>query len=175
MMSIYTGALLSATSAPLWLVPYRWLPAVFGTSAMATGTAAATLGVAALGAPAATLEPLERIGFAASAAELALTAVIDRRWGEGGVKAPVEHGVVGAAYKVGVLSVGIALPLALHGFQIATGRRSRSLAIAAAVATLAGGFAQRAVLVFGGSASAKRPEDYFTITQPGEAHRWAPA
>jgi hypothetical protein len=37
----------------------------------------------------------------------------------------------------------------------------------AAISTLAGGFAQRAVMVFAGRDSAQQPKDYFRFTQPG--------
>lgn len=175
MMTIYTGALLSATSVPLWLVPYRWLPAVFGSSAMATAAAAVSLWLEAAGAPTPAKKRLERVGLAASATELALTLLIDRRWREAGVGKPVESGTLGLAYRGGVLGLGIGLPLAAHALQLVTGRHYKTLSTVSALAVLAGGLTQRAVLVFGGRESGKRPDDYFGITQPGEDRGWAPS
>ena len=42
-MSTYTGALLSATSTPLWAAAPRRIAALFGASAMASGAAALTI------------------------------------------------------------------------------------------------------------------------------------
>ena len=68
-MSTYTGALLAATSAPVWAALPKLLPASFGASAMAS--AAAALSLLAGGSE---HETLDRVELVASTVELALVA-----------------------------------------------------------------------------------------------------
>jgi hypothetical protein len=79
-MSTYTGALLSATSTPLWAAAPRRIAALFGASAMASG--AATLTIAEQGHGALdTARPLDRITLVASALELFAAAALSRTRG----------------------------------------------------------------------------------------------
>jgi protein NrfD len=161
-VSCYTGSLLSATSVPLWASAYRLLPPLFGASAMSTAVAATSLAVEDEDAHIA----LERMALAAGAAELALMVATERRWREAGVDAPVkEQPGMAAAYRWGVLGLGILLPLLIHAIHILTGRRSKPAATLANASALVGGLIQRALLTFAGNSSAERPEDYFSFTQ----------
>ena len=69
------------------------------------------------------------------------------------------------AYRVGFQGLGVLTPLTVHGISLLTRRRSRRWSLAAAAATLAGGYLLRSVCVFAGNASARRPKDYLRFTQ----------
>ncbi|MGA7260526.1 MAG: NrfD/PsrC family molybdoenzyme membrane anchor subunit [Stellaceae bacterium] len=71
-MSTYTGALLSATSTPLWAAAPRRIAAVFGASAMASGAAVLTIAGFRRSASDNSGHPLDLIAFAASTLELFL-------------------------------------------------------------------------------------------------------
>ena len=166
-MSCYTGSLLSATSVPFWASAYRLLPSLFGASAMSTGAAATSLAMDKAGVSEEAHASLEKIALVASATELALTLACDRQWKADGVDTPLhEKKDVKLAYRLGVLGLGILVPLAIHAIQAITGRRWPWASRLADASTLAGGFVQRAVLTFGGNDSAARPRDYFEFTQP---------
>jgi hypothetical protein len=49
--------------------------------------------------------------------------------------------------------------------MLLAGRRSRRLSLAAAAATLAGGYIMRSVMLAAGRRSAQRPRDYFRYTE----------
>lgn len=166
MMSAYTGTLLAATSVPLWAAVYRLLPALFATSA--TATAAATLSLVAQTSDASerTLARLERVALAAGVAELVLSVWTEAQWRRHGVSAPMRRQPIAAAYRFGVLGLGVVAPVVAHAVQTLAGRHSRAVSGLAAVATLVGGFTMRAVMIFAGNDSARRPEDYFTFTRP---------
>jgi protein NrfD len=166
MMAVYTGTLLAATSVQLWAAVYRLLPALFGTSSTATAAAALSLIAQASNASERTLAQLGRVELAAGVAELALSVGTEAEWRRQGVAAPMQRQPISAAYRFGVLGLGVLAPLVVHAVQMLTGRHSRRASGLAAIATLIGGFILRAVMIFAGNDSARRPEDYFTFTQP---------
>ena len=166
LMSFYTGALLAATSTPLWAVAYRQLPPLFGASAVATATAMLSLVLEMAGASRRTHARLERIGLVASGAQLACASATDAVWRRAGVAGPLERQPTATIYRLVVLALGMIAPGLIHVIQVLSGRRSARLSVLAALATLAGGVAERAVVVRAGSESAQRPGDYFRITQP---------
>jgi formate-dependent nitrite reductase membrane component NrfD len=165
--SVYTGALVASTSEPLWAAAPRLIPALFGASALGTAAAALTL-VTKSPRRHGDAAALDRIGLAASIAELGLSVALSRRWQTAGVADALERPLLATAYRGGAQGLGIALPLALHASGAAA--RSRWASVLATLATLAGGLALRATLVFGGNASARRPRDYFQFTQSGDGH-----
>ena len=71
-----------------------------------------------------------------------------------------------AVYRGGVLGLGILAPLGLHTWHLIRGEQAARAATLASIATLAGGYVQRALLVLAGNESARRPRDYFRFTQP---------
>lgn len=165
MMSVYTGTLLSATSTPLWAAVPRLLPALFGASAASTAAAAINLTLQASGADDAERRGVEAFGVVAETVELALVKATHDAWRAEGLDAPLREPPLGAAL-VGAVGLGVVLPLALHGVQALTGRRSRVLSAVASVSTLAGGLLLRTAVLFAGNRSARRPEDYFHFTSP---------
>jgi formate-dependent nitrite reductase membrane component NrfD len=158
-MSVYTGTLLAATSTPLWASAYKLLPALFGASAASTATAALTLM-----APEEEQKPLETLGLVAEVAELALVSATQRTWRAQQVDQALHEEPTAAAFRLGAVGLGIVVPLAVHGVQLLTGRRSRTASTLAAVSTLIGGFCLRAAILRAGNESARRPEDYFQLT-----------
>ncbi|MEA2683429.1 MAG: hypothetical protein QOK05_1757 [Chloroflexota bacterium] len=144
----YTGTLLAATAIPLW-ARTPTLGALFMSSAAATGTAAVEgcLAVAGRDAP-----QLQAPRLAALGAEAALSEAYVRGLGPDVAK-PLRSGRTRNWYRAYQL-VGLAAPLALG---VVPGRRSRGARLAAAAATLVGGFCLRAAIVQGGHESAEDP------------------
>ena len=165
-VSLYTGTLLAATSVPLWAGAFPFLSSLFATSAASTATASLTLVAEVTDAPPATRRRLERFAFIAGALEFVFAMLIDRTWRERKLDAPLRQQPVSSAYRYGALGLGIITPLFIHALGLLRRRQSRQATVWAAIATLIGGFILRAVLVFAGNESARRPEDYFRVTQP---------
>jgi formate-dependent nitrite reductase membrane component NrfD len=166
LMACYTGTLLSTTSVPFWAAVPVHLPIVFGTSAAATASAALTLSLKWAGAAGPVVRRLEHVKTVAAGAEVAAHAAIRQKWRRERVDSPLRQEPLRTAYWAGAVGAGVAVPLAIAGFQKLTGRRSTTATIAAATATLVGGFLLRAVVTFGGRSSVKDPRDYFQMTQP---------
>jgi formate-dependent nitrite reductase membrane component NrfD len=173
LMSVYTGTLLAATSTPLWAIAPRHLPALFGASATATASAALSLILEITDAPRRALRPLQRLALVAKGAELALTVATLRHWRANGLAAPLDEPRLAAGYRLGAVGLGVVGPLMVHALHVLTGREARRLSILADAATLVGGYILRAVLVFAGQESGRRPEDYFRIARPAPGDgRW---
>lgn len=165
-MATYTGALSTATSVPLWASIPRALPALFGLASTASALAAIELAAEARNAPEGTQHRLDRLSLIVGVGELALHGIISQTWKARKVAGPIEAPKLGALHKYGMIGLSAALPVAIHGVQQLTGRRSRTGAIVAAAATLVGVFIERLVIVFGGNASARSATDYLRFTQP---------
>jgi formate-dependent nitrite reductase membrane component NrfD len=168
-MSVYTAALLAATSTPLWAAAPRLLAVRFGCSAMATGAAALSLTGRLVGESEAEMHPLDGITAVALAGEGVAAWAAGRRYDEAGVSETLRQGEWAMQEKVGVVLFGTAVPLALLGLQQARRHRTRLLPVVASVAVLAGGLLMRRVIMEAGNRSAERPEDYFRLTsgRPG--------
>jgi protein NrfD len=156
-MSTYTGALLSATSTPLWAAAPRRIAALFGASAMASG--AATLTIAEQGHGALdTARPLDRITLVASALELFAAAALSRT--RGGRR--IERGASPTTLVRWRTAPGT--PMLHHIERVVGPERAPRRALTVSLAVLAGGFLLRHVLLRAGNTSAKRPKDYFRLT-----------
>ena len=162
-VALYTGTLLAATNLPLWAGASPLLSSLFASSATSTAIAALTL--AAI--PHSTRRRLNWLALIAGAAELFFAILVERDWRRHRVAAPLERWQMEPAWRIGVLGLGILSPLIMHGMEVLEERTSPRVSTLAALATLAGGFILRAVLVFGGNASARRPEDYLQQTADG--------
>ena len=169
-MSTYTGALLSATSNPLWGAAPRHIAAAFGASAMASGTAALTIADQCRSASGASKEPgsskepgraLDRIALVVSAVEFFLLLSLRRRFHEQGVDGALNDSGWGPAYDLGAVALGAGLPMLSHTASVIAPERAPRLKLATCLAILAGGFLLRHVLLRAGNASAERPKDYF--------------
>jgi formate-dependent nitrite reductase membrane component NrfD len=109
----------------------------------------------------------------AGGAELFFAGQAARNFRREGVAAPIESAPLGLAWRYGVFGLGILAPLALHAYELFSGRESRRLSSAASILTLAGGVLLRASLVFSGKRSSQRPRDYFRLAQPAHARRYS--
>jgi len=171
LMSVYTGTLLAATSVPLWSAGLRLLSPLFGATSFATAAAALSLVGQAGRMPSPARRRLSWIGLAATLAQLGLSRALERRWRAAGLSPVVDDPAARLAYQGGVVGLGMLVPLVLQAVALVGGRRWAGLTSLAAVATLGGGFAERALIVFGGNRTADRPALYFGLTQPGSAAR----
>lgn len=163
-MSVYTAALLAATSTPLWAAAPRLLAVRFGSSAMASAAALMALAERADGDPG-TAARLDGIAAAGTAVDLAASLAAGRVYREKGVDAPLRETPWGAAHRLGAEGAGAVVPLACYAAGRLGGRRSAGLAIAAAVGILAGGAIMRFAVLYAGNASARRAPDYFRFTE----------
>jgi formate-dependent nitrite reductase membrane component NrfD len=163
-MSTYTGALLSATSTPLWAAAPRRIAAAFGASAMASGAAALTIVGKGRSASDEAGRALDRIGLTASAVELFLLWWLRQRFREQGVDGAVNETGWRLAYDFGVMALGAGVPMLHHVGSVIEPKPAPRRALTISFAVLAGGFLLRHVLLRAGNTSAKRPKDYFRFT-----------
>jgi formate-dependent nitrite reductase membrane component NrfD len=161
-MMTYTAALLSGTSTPLWAAAPCLLAMRFSASSVATAAAALSLVERAEGKDE-TVHTLDSLTLAAGTVELASSLAADQSYRARGVAAPLDAGPWGLVHRIGVQTLGTALPVALYALT----RRNGRAPILAAVGILAGGFFMRAAILHAGNRSAKRPHDYFRFAQPG--------
>ncbi|MGH2352572.1 MAG: NrfD/PsrC family molybdoenzyme membrane anchor subunit [Chloroflexota bacterium] len=169
----YTGVLLAATAVPLWTKNYLLMGPLFLSSAMSTATAAIALILSltrsltrdATGHRA--LRRLERLDCLALGAELLLMLAVRANAGPV-IGHPVLEGRLSRLYRVGVLGLGVLVPLAIQSTATFAGKDLPPLATAAASAlVLAGGFTLRYVMVLAGRASADDPQATFELAQGG--------
>jgi formate-dependent nitrite reductase membrane component NrfD len=164
-MSTYTGALLAATSTPLWAALPKLLPAAFGASAVAS--AAAVLSLLAGGPE---REALHRIELVASTVELALVAMLPGKLLSKGIGTRIGIAPVLAAAAAPLLHQIAGAIERPHADRVddtaAQTRRAVRFAKASAVAVLAGAFLLRHLVLRAGNESAKRPRDYFRFSWP---------
>jgi hypothetical protein len=166
-VALYTGTLMAATTAPLNSSAFPYLSSLFASSAASTAAAALSVAAEATGASEAGKRKLNLVALLAGLSELVFALLIRQQWRQNANAGPDDKPPLGAAFRLGVLGLGVVEPLALHAAETFLPRQSRSLAMLSAVSALVGGFILRAVFVLGGSESARRPEEYFTFTQGG--------
>lgn len=186
-LSGYTGVLLAATNIPLWWRASTLLSPTFISSAYSTALAGITLilartesppapkrsRIARFGrrrpaadvpAPNSTAQRLARAEAICTAAEVAsLTAAVIRL---GKIGRPLTTGKIGLVFWPVLYVGGLLAPLGLQLSGPVQGRpESVNRRRVAALLTLSGGFALRALMIFAGRESARRPEDYFAVTR----------
>ena len=164
-MSTYTGALLSATSTPLWAAAPRRIAAVFGTSAMASGAAALTIAGLRRRPSGNTGQALDAIGLVVSALELFLLLSLRQRFREQGVEGALNQSGWGLAYDLGAVALGTGVPMLHHIENMIKPKQPSRPALVISLAVLAGGFLLRHALLRAGNVSASRPKDYFRFTR----------
>jgi protein NrfD len=170
-VAIYTGTLLVATSTPLWSSASPFLSSLFASSAASSAAAVLTLSASTQPGSRATRRRLTWFSIISGAAELVFMAIIGRNFWRQQVAAPLNRGALRPAWYAGVVGLGVIGPLILHTIELITGRESRRRSSAASAATLLGSLFLRAVMIFAGNASSRRPEDYFQLTQPAARSR----
>ena len=144
-MATYTGALVASTAVPVWHEARHELPLLFGASATAAAGAAAVVFT-----DPAVAGPARRLAVGAAAAELATSAVMERRLGELGE--PYSLGDTGRwARAARGLTASGAVVLGLAG-------RRRAGAVAGGALVLGGSLAQRWAVYRAGFQSAADPK-----------------
>ena len=161
-LATYTASLLSATSTPLWAAAPQSLAVRFGSSSVAAGAAALSLGERS----GETRRTLDAIGLAALAVELAATAVAHRTYRRAGVEEALQGGW-GQVEKIGATTLGAVLPLGLQAASLALARRRPgTLSDVAGLATLVGSLLLRVSIMAAGDKSASNPGISFRFSQP---------
>lgn len=159
-LSTYTASLLSATSTPTWAAAPKALAVRFGSSSMASGAAALSLGARRTGHHGRARD-LDTLLLASLALELAATSASEKVYREKGMSAGLESGVLPA-----VATLGSLLPFGLHAFSAIVGsRHTRTQQLASAIALL-GSLCLRVGVLEAGGASANNPQDYFRFAKP---------
>jgi protein NrfD len=158
-MSVYTGALLGATSTPLWSSQPRLLAGRFAASSFATGAAALAIGETLRGNPHQAAR-LQRVAVIAGLTEYGLAKASQRRYEEAGVDSALRDPDIAGAHRASA-RLGALLPAACLLLDEFAPRRSRALTLAGAVSVLAGGLLMRAAVLRAGNRSAQRPRDAF--------------
>jgi formate-dependent nitrite reductase membrane component NrfD len=141
-IAAYTGALLTATNQPVWS-DTTWLAPLFLTSAASTGIAILIVLGERRGVPEASLRRLERADLWALGLELAVFAAFLASLG-GDLLAVLESWN-GRLLVVGVLFIGLLVPLAVH-LRLGLSLPARSAVLAAALALFGGFLLRYAVL-----------------------------
>lgn len=170
-MATYTGALSVSTGAPLLAAVPRTIPTLFGLAASASALATLTLYAEATHAPEEVHRQIERLGLILGVGEIVAHAALWRTWHARGVQGAIDTPRLALTYRVGMVSLGALVPTVIHAAQELGGRRSRGARLVAAAATIVGVFAERAIVVFGGNASANSAVDYLRFTQPRRGQR----
>ena len=156
--STYTGALLGATSTPLWAAAPRLIPALFGSSAVAS--AAATL---SLNSSREASAVLDRIELLASAGELSLIWGLRRQLRLKGIETKPAFApliLTAAAPLVRNLAPAITGPS-----RRATTPHTTKSHVVGVVVVLVGALLLRHAVLRAGNRSAQRPRDYFRLAQ----------
>jgi formate-dependent nitrite reductase membrane component NrfD len=172
-LSTYTASLLSASSTPLWAAAPQSLAVRFGSSSVAAGASALSLGE-----PSRRLRrKLDTLTVAALATELGAIMASQRTYVRTGV-ADASDGPWGKAEDWGATKLGVIAPLAVHGLTLLGSHRrgadwplSTALSSVAAVAVLTGSLLLRVSILGAGAESAARPDISFRFAQPGNLPR----
>ncbi len=164
-VALYTGTLLAATNIPLWASAFPFLSSLFASSSASTATAALIM-TTSHRTPPETQRRLAWFALVANSAELLSAGLIQGQWRRRRTATVLREQPFQPAWRLGVLGLGIFAPLAVHLAELLRGRPAGRLSRFAALATLFGGLALRAVFVFAGKESGRRPGDYFRLAQP---------
>jgi protein NrfD len=159
-LSTYTASLLSATSTPAWAAAPEALAVRFGASSVAAAAAALSLGERSPPQR----KQLENVACAALATEAVATMASAQAYRGRGIAA-LSDGPSHAIERVGVIGVGLLLPLGLYAVSRVAGA-DRRLSEAASMAVLAGSFILRVSTLALGAESAKNPDVSFRFSQP---------
>jgi formate-dependent nitrite reductase membrane component NrfD len=164
-LSGYTGILLAATNVPLWWRSFPFLSPTFVGSAYSTSLAALSLLLGFVGEEREdTARRLARAEAICLATELSGMTTIALKTGK--IGRPLTAGKLGMIFWPVTYLGGVLIPLLLQLNGPVQGRSgSRARRTGAAVMVLTGGFVMRALMIFAGRESARRPEDYFAMTR----------
>ena len=157
----YTAALLSATSSPIWASGPATLAVRFGSSSIATGSAALAIGER----DPAVRAKLDAVQAVALAAEWAVAVAGKRQHERAGI-AGAYDGASGRIETYIATGLGVMAPLALLAASSLLEKRPRGLSVAAGLLTLIGSAALRTSMLDLGNDSARRPDVSFEFSRP---------
>ena len=167
LMATYTAPLLSATSTPLWAQAPALLAGSFAAFSVAAG--AATLTLAGLMFAGSIFDgAIERIGLLSTALAAVFLLAWLLRLKAARLLSPLLEGGRAWMFVLGVLVVGLVLPLLLHGLQLATVERLLWVSALAAAGELVGSLLWRGALLLAGQASAESAADALRFASAGE-------
>jgi len=165
-LGTYTASLLSSTSTPLWAAAPKSLAVEFGSSSVASGAAALAMAERHVGSKS-LARKLDALALAALAVELGASVVSEATYRSKGISAASDA----AKGTRTVAQIGTIAPFAL---QMLAGKGKRNGGVfsdLASLAILAGSFCLRTGVMEAGDESARRPEDYFRFSKPGNLPR----
>ncbi|WP_431271815.1 NrfD/PsrC family molybdoenzyme membrane anchor subunit [Dankookia sp. P2] len=165
-MSVYTAALLSATSTPLWAAEPRVMGARFGSAAFSAGAAALSLGARRRGEDA-MADRLDEVALLSAGVGLVASAIAEGRTVAAGVRRPALEW----AESLGAIGLAEALPVAGYAAAVLAPGARRELSLAASLALIFGNIVMRNEIIRTGNASADRPRDTFRLAQPRDGRR----
>jgi len=160
----YTGVLLEATNVPLWVRFFPFLGPTFVSSAFSSSLAALSIAIGDEKKHRKTHARLDAAETACLALETLVMCTGLLRLGKLG--RPLTRGKWALIFWPATFVGGLLVPLcmrvnAIRTTRSLTGRQRR----VSSLLTLVGGYSLRAVIVFAGRESARRPEDYFELTR----------
>jgi len=167
-LSGYTGVLLVTTNIPLWWRAFPLMSPTFVSSAYSTSLAAISI---VLGRERAeTARKLARAEAVCLATELTFLTAGAIRLGK--IGRPLTAGRLGMIFWPVTYVGGVLVPLLLQlSGPVRGNTHSQGRRVGTAALTLVGGFALRALMIFAGRESARRPEDYFALTRAPQSRR----
>jgi formate-dependent nitrite reductase membrane component NrfD len=174
-LSTYTASLLSATSTPLWAAAPKAMAVRFGSSSIASGAAALSLGERSPRLR----RTLDTVTVAALATELAATLASHERYRTAGVDEALNTRA-GQVERWGATRLGTIAPLALLGASlllrpkreaVAVERPRDTLSTVASLGVLGGSLLLRVFIMAAGDESAARPDISFRFAQPDNLPR----
>jgi formate-dependent nitrite reductase membrane component NrfD len=162
-LGTYTASLLSSTSTPLWAAAPKSMAVEFGSSSVASGAAALAMAERHAGSRS-LARKLDTLALAALAVELGASVVSEATYHAKGISAATD-----AAQGTRTLArIGTIAPFALQMLAgKGTRRNSGVLSDVASLAILAGSYCLRTGVMEAGDESARRPQDYFRFSKPG--------
>jgi formate-dependent nitrite reductase membrane component NrfD len=164
-LSGYTGVLLAATNIPLWWRASPFMTPAFVSSAFSASFACISQFLDMFDADDGdSARKLVRAEVICLIVEIvSLQALIIRL---GSIGEPLRAGKLGRIFWPVTFVGGLLVPLGLHLSGPLQGRDPSSVRRnLAAGLTLIGGFSLRALMIFAGHESARRPKDYFQMTE----------
>ncbi len=169
--STYTASVLSATSTPYWAAAPAHLGLAFGSSSVAVGAAALSLGERSAGRHE-TARRLDDVAALATAAHFVISRTAESRRRERGIPGDLKASREGAALEGAELVVAGLLPLAAYGINRFAGGRAPALSIIGSLVLIAGGFMLRHGTLKMGKRSAVHPRAQFRFAQPENLPPW---
>ncbi len=159
-VSFYAGTEIEETSLPLWGRSFPVLAPLFAAASASSAASAMILATHKAGLSPATRRRRENFSLLAGLVETFLAGRAVRNWKNGNGNSRHMPRFSSLPHLAGLSTV-------LRAVRVANGRLSRRFPILAPLLALGGDIFMRARILSAGNESSRRPEDYFSFTQPG--------